>query len=961
MNQKSLKAYLVSHIKPLDFYEDFFGAGLIKWKPGWTNLFCPFHNPHWKEQKGKSPSFGVHIESGAFRCASAACGLHGQHVVNFYDQFHAYNFERTLRQLYHRWVQPVVSRKLVEQWHETLMDSPSVLRYITDKRGVGKKLIKRFQLGFDGDRITMPIYDRFGLIVDVRRYDFTGQFKSKIISYKKGEQGYGTARFFPIDNLMASKGRLILCEGEWDTMLAIERGYTAVTVTSGAGNLPKAGGPNDVLELFRGRPVRIIYDVNDVRSDGSASDAGQRGAQRVAEVLAPLAKSIKIVVLPIKKSGGDITDWFMHYGKSKGELDKLIDDTKEYSRTDQQPVTMAKEAPEATLVRLDQAADAQYYYQPIEMECLVSGKDLSPYLAPKKIKAVITDPKTGDKSEETYTIDTAQNKHMLQLINCATSKQQSALKDLVDLPTGENVKLETLETFNMEELRLIPSINLRDMEGTYTIRRAVYVGHGLESNRTYRMRGYTLPDPNSQSCVHVITKADPVQDTIENFKLTGDIRKRLADRFTVQDNVNEHIRSIAHWLSAKTGIRDRADLHIAIDLAFHSPMTFQFNGEEITKGWIELLVIGDTRCGKGKVAEGLSQYYRLGETVTGENCSFAGLIGGLQKTDEHWFVTWGKIPLNDKRLVIVDEASAIHQEEMGRFSRVRSEGIAEIIKIVTERTRARTRLIWLSNPRSGRPLNTYNHGVESVSELFGNTEDVARLDLAMTVATSEVSSRLINSPPAKHKDQDRFEASDFTNLILWAWSRKSEQIDFTPRSTQMILRQAVVMGRKYSPTIPLIQSENVRIKIAKLAAAVAARCFSTDETGERLIIKSHHVQFACDFMDELYSKPSMGYDVYSSTAITQGTLPDEHTIENVIRGLKRYAGDFVTGLMEHRSVSYDDIANFTGMDRFEAQSLVGKLVRMRCLSKEGNLYAKRPSFSALLQLMKKKMKEEEHA
>jgi hypothetical protein len=959
VNQKSLKAYLVSHIKPLDFYEDFFGAGLVKWKPGWTDVFCPFHNPQWKEQQGKSPSFGIHIESGAFRCASAACGLHGQHVVNFYDQFNAYSFEKTLRQLYHRWVQPVVSAKLIEEWHTTLMDSPSVLKYVTDKRGVPKPLVKRFRLGFDGDRITIPIYDKFGLAVDVRRYDFAKQFKAKIISYKKDDQGYGTARLFPIDNLMATKGRLVLCEGEWDTMLAIARGYTAITVTSGAGNWPKAGGPNDVLELFRGRPVRIIYDFNDVSSDGSASDAGQIGAQRVAEVLAPLAKSVKIVVLPIKKSGGDITDWFMHYGKSKAELDQLIDATPEYSRTDEVVKPTGTGEPEASFVRLDQAADAQYYYKPIEMECLVSGKDLSPYLAPKKIKATITDPKTGDKNEETYDIDTQQNKHMLELINCATGKQQSALREMVDLPGGEGVKLETLETFNMEELRLIPSINLRDMEGAYTIRRAVYIGHGLESNRTYKMRGYTLPDPSSQSCVHVITKADPVQDTVENFKLTDEIKKRLTEKFNPGDDVKEHMHSIVDWLSRHhTHIRMRPDLHIAIDLVFHSPMTFNFNGEEVTKGWLELLVIGDTRCGKGYVAERLSKFYRLGETVTGENCSFSGLIGGLQKNDEHWFVTWGKIPLNDKRLVIIDEASAIKQEEMGRFSRVRSEGIAEIIKIITERTRARTRLIWLSNPRSGKPLNTYNHGVEAVSELFGNTEDVARLDLAVTVATSEVPSRVINSPPIKSTDGERYTQSDFTNLILWAWSRKAEQVEFTPRATQMILKEAVVMGRKYSPTVPLIQAENVRIKIAKVAAATAARCFSCDETGEKLIVKSQHVQFACDFINQVYSKESMGYDVYSSTAINQGTLPDEHTIENTIRGLKRYAEDFVSGLMERRTINYDDIADFTGMDRFEAQSLVGKLVRMRCLSKEGHLYTKRPSFSTLLQSMQKRMKEE---
>lgn len=955
MNQKALKALLVERIKPAEFYADFFGPN-VQLTAGWTNLFCPFHNPLWKEQQGKSPSFGVH-ESGAFRCASASCGAHGQSVVNFYDQFHKLPFEKTLRKLYHRWIQPLVSEKKIEKWHAMLLDTPSVMKYITEKRGISIKTIKRFQLGFDGDRITTPIRDRFGLVVDVRRYDFTGKAPVKILSYKKG---YGTSRLFPIDNLISTKGRLILCEGEWDTLVAIDRGYRALTVTSGAGGWPKLNGPNDVTAMFKGRTVRIIYDVNDVNSIGQLTDAGQIGAKKVADILAPLARSVKIVKLPLKKSGADISDWFIHYGRTKAALDELISQTPEYSRSEH-VASAETQTTELIKVRLDQAADAQYYYKPIEMECLVSGKDLSPYLAPKKIKVTVIDPETGDRSEENHVIECVKNKDILKLISCSTAKQESALIDHLGLDKSSTHKIDVVETFNMEELQLIPAIDLKSMEGAYTIRRAVYIGHGLESNRTYNMKAYTLPDPDNQSCVHVITEATPVQDTVENFKLTPEIKDRLSQRFTPKGEVHEHLESIARWLSRHiTKIKGRPDLHIAVDLVFHSPLRFSFNGEEINKGWLELLVIGDTRCGKGQVAERMSAFYKLGETVTGENCSFAGLIGGLQKKDDHWFVTWGKIPINDKRLVIIDEASAIHTDDMGKFSRVRSEGIAEIIKIITERTRARTRLIWLSNARSGRPLNTYNHGVEAIAELFHNTEDVARLDLALTVATAEVESKYINAPEVKSNEKARRaeDDEDFKNLVLWAWSRKADQIEFTPRATQLVLEQSIIMGREYASTIPLIQSENVRVKIARVAAAIAARCFSCDELGEKLIIKSHHVRAACDFMRSIYSKPSMGYDVYSSTTINRGTLPDENVVERSIRGLKRYAEDFVDGMMERRTFDYSDIADFTGMDRFEAQSLVGKLVRLRCLSKEGLMYTKRPAFSALLQALQNKFKEE---
>ncbi len=942
INLRAMKAHIIKRVSARAFYDDFF-AGLVKWGPGWTDLFCPFHNPQWREQRGKSPSFSIHVESGAFQCHGAGCGLHGQSIVNFYDQFYGLPFDKTLRKLYRRWVQPTIPQKLVDEWHAQLIDSPSVLKYITDARGLSKNTIKRFQLGFDGSRITIPIYDRFGMAVDIRRYDFTKTMKVKICSYK---DGYGGGRLFPIDNLLAYKGgRVLLCEGEWDAMLAIDRGYRAITVTSGAGSWPD--DPEAGTDLFKDKPVRIVFDVNDIRSDGSLSDAGQIAAQKIAGILAPVARSVKVVKLPIKKAGGDITDWFMKFGKTKADLDAVIDGAPVFSRNS--VATGPVGHGDLPRIRLDEAADSRYYFKPVAMDCLISGKDLSPYLAPKKVKVTTTDPETGDESSETMDVDTKANKNILSLINCPNSKVNGTLAEIFDVPR-EGSSFETMETFNMEELRIIPAIDLRDFEGMYTIRRAVYVGHGLESNRTYRMEGYTLPDPDRQSCVHVITGATPVQDTVENFKLTDEVLARLREKFVPTGDVDEHMKSVTSWLARHvTKIKMRPDLHIAVDLVFHSVLTFNFNGEEVNKGWLELLVIGDTRCGKGYVAERLSRFYKLGETVTGENCSFAGLIGGLQKNNDHWFVTWGKIPLADKRLVIVDEASAIDLTDMGKFSRVRSEGIAEIIKIVTERTRARTRLIWLSNPRSGRPINTYNNGVEAISELFGNTEDVARLDFALTVAASEVPSRVINTPPAELADGDRFEQSDFTNLVLWAWSRKPDQIEFTKRATQMILECAIRMGKKFSAAIPLIQAENVRIKLAKLAAATAARCFSSDESGEKLIVKSHHVQFAHDFLLGIYAKPSMGYDMFSSTSINRDNIANDEAVVRTIHSLKKYALDFVDGMLAHASISHTDISDFTGVDRFEAQNIIGKLVRLRCLAKRDEFtYTKQPGFVQLL-------------
>jgi hypothetical protein len=101
-------------------------------------------------------------------------------------------------------------------------------------------------------------------------------------------------------------------------------------------------------------------------------------------------------------------------------------------------------------------------------------------------------------------------------------------------------------------------------------------------------------------------------------------------------------------------------------------------------------------------------------------------------------------------------------------------------------------------------------------------------------------------------------------LILWAWSRKPEDIVFEDEAVKLILKNAIAMGNAYSARIPLIEGANQRIKIAKLSVATAARVFSTDETGEKIIVKPEHVQFAVDFINGIYRKPSLNYRGFSA-------------------------------------------------------------------------------------------------
>lgn len=391
-----------------------------------------------------------------------------------------------------------------------------------------------------------------------------------------------------------------------------------------------------------------------------------------------------------------------------------------------------------------------------------------------------------------------------------------------------------------------------------------------------------------------------------------------------------------------TKIYMRRDLLTAMDLVFHSALQFYFKGDLVQRGWVEGLVVGDTRCGKSESITRMVRHYRVGEIVTGENATFAGLIGGMQQTQKTWSITWGKYPLNDRRALVIDELSGLPQEAIARMSGVRSSGVAEIIKIQTERTLARVRALWLSNPRGKRPIAAFNSGIEAIMDLIGQPEDVARFDFAMTVATGEVPLEVYNRMEQERVEQ-RYHSDICNRLLYWAWSRKPNQIVFSRETEQACMTAATKLSKKYVP--PLVEGAEQRIKIARLAVAAAARVFSTDETREHVIVKPEHVEFVEQFLDEIYSKPSMAFDVHSRTKIADKEIADEHEVQE---RFEKLPPDVRSLLGDSQAFTVLDIGDYIGGTREQAQELASFLVRKRCIRKGKFGYYKTPAFIQFL-------------
>lgn len=927
--RRDLKALLLEKVNPVQVYEDILGG----YESG-QNVLCPFHSD-------SNPSASVREKDGAFYCHS--CGKKFSSFVGFFEAYYKIPYQTAMHRLHHRYIAPVVPLRRVYGWHKELWKRKKVIEYIEDKRGISETTIKFFKLGWNGERITIPIFNEYGTCLNVRLYH--PRRTPKIISFRKG---YGSARLFPIEKWREDEQETILVEGEWDAILAWQMGYNVLTSTGGANSWTP-----QFSKLLKGKDVVIFYD---------ADKAGREGAKRVGKSISGVGKTVSIVSEKprgVRETSKDLSDYVVKDGINTQSISTHLRHSEHVGGVNGSK-RVESETEETIEVKIHDASKSSIFYRPIRTTAHVAGKRLTPYLPPKKVRIKCRMdrgklcqtchmlPHKGVRSFDFKATDS----RVLGLIDSSDFSIKRVARDIARIPPGCTTTVETLSTFNIEEITVIPPID--EAGGHYTARLAYYIGHGLPSNRSYSFEGYTIPHPKDQSATHIFTEAIPAQSSLETYIAKPGILERLRRFNPGSGRIITRLKDIEEYLSSSvTRIINRRSMHLAIDLVFHSPIRFVFNGELVKKGWLEVAVIGDTRCGKGYVATELVRFYGLGEIATAENCSFAGLVGGIMKSGNNMSITWGLIPRNTGRLVIIDETSGLSTSDIARMTRVRSEGIAEIYKIQSEATQARTRIVWLSNARTGRPVNTYAYGVETVPELFGKSEDVSKLDYALVVSSGEVKAEVINAyrHPSKDEEEVPYEREDFRNLIMWIWTRTEDQIFFTPEATELILTSAMHLGRKYHPSIPLIQIEDVRIKLAKLSAAIAGRIFSADKSGTSLLITKECVEVALSFLSSIYDRQPTSYLNYSENQYAATTIPNEAAVTRLLYEAGKYRASLVQGLLDTKTLGITDVADFMNCDKFVAKELIGELVRARCLQKEYSFYVKRPAFINLLRGM----------
>lgn len=895
-----------------------------------VKVLCPFH-------EDKHPTCSVSTESGEFNCF--ACGKHGDflaflsQVLDKPRQF----IQIYLQQRYDIGDEASVDPDLVERYHSRIWEAGPLLAALR-ARGISDETIRTRRLGENAGRITIPIANKAGRYVNIKSYlpGAVGTAKMKNL------KGRGKPRLYPVDQLRFD--RIAVCGGEIKGLAAAEvlnpHGIGALSTTVGESNWDVS-----FTEALSGKEqVWIIDDID---------AAGIAGANMKARNLYSAVQWVGVVVLPLdpeKWPKGGVDDFIC---QEKGDLPALLEATPQWSPSIHRKLDDS-EAP--TKVSLFDAYGAEYTEKKISVHGVVAALAEETYVIPAKVSVEC------DRNQEFCGLCRvyAENKDIydihpedpanLGMLDASRFALRDACMQALGVPRQcPSFEHKVVEHRQADEIRVSPQLEMLSRSVDRTMQRMICMRKGLQLNENYSFIGRQYPHPRDQSATVLVSDYEATGDALTSFDLQepGRLEKFRPKEWTV-DSLRDKLDAIYADLEYNvTYIRQRRPLHALMDLVWHSSL-FMTLDDRVEKAYVEALVVGDSAQGKSETAKRLLDHYGTGTKVECKNATVAGLLGGLQQINGRWFVAWGLIPTHDKRLVILEELKGAPVELISKLTDMRSSGIAEIPKIEKRRAMARTRLLALSNPRSERQMSAYAFGLEAVQELIGAPEDVRRFDTCMILSKEDVSEEIINQPrDSWPKVAHEYDSTSCKDLILWAWTRSEKQVRFEREAELLVLKCASAMCKTFTSNVPIVDIASMRLKLARLAVAIANRTFSTSDDYETLVVRSCHVEWVNSYLTDMYSSPTFGYLDYTKAVMANSHMADADVIRKTIRNVM-HAKEFCENLLNTTKFDHQDLQDWAGTDRVEAAALMSLLHRKRAVSRDRHYYVKNPGLIVLL-------------
>lgn len=903
---------------------------------------CPAH-------EDSKASATMNVEKRLWKCHAAGCGVSGD-IITFMALALKTQRAAIVADLSTRYssrtAEKTVSPEYIERAHSQIWSAGPLLQALR-KRGVSDAVIRGRKLGFDSGRITIPIYDKHKSCVNVRKYLPGAPGPEKM----RNLRGHGAIRLYPLDQL--EYDRVVITGGEMKAIVASEHlnplGWGCITCTAGEGNWEPGFTP-----LFKDKIVCVIMDVD---------EPGVSAANKIAAQVRTVSRFMTSLVLPLdrdKYPHGDINDYFGEENGTGAKLVAMIDALTEWAL----PYTVVIDEKEPSFFTLPETLRAESVGRKVKTRGAVQVMEETPYFVAKTVACecnrdqvfcalcpVYARPE-GDKIVE-LTISPL-SPAILEMVNAGKQAQHISIRDGLRMPACKAVTFHVKDHYRVQQVHVTPALQLSSADTDSIVVPVTAITDCMDVGVSYDMVGRMLAHPRTQQAVLLCSESTAAEDALQSYcpepgeaALLSAFRPKAWTVEAISEKLDEIYCDLENNV---TRVFMRQDLHLIIDLAYHSVLCFNFDGVDVN-GWAQVLVVGDSAQGKTETTKRMMEHYGLGQKIECKNASAAGLIGGLAQYGAKWLVTRGMIPRSDRQLVVLEELKGLSTEIIAKMTDMRSTGVAEIEKIEKRRMFARTRIIAISNPRADKPVASHSYGVEAIRELIGGPEDVRRFDAALVISTTQVPPEVMNRLAASRPTIPHTHKTDACRrCVLWAWTRRPEQVTFEPEAISAVLQAANNMCSKYVDDLPLVDRGSMRHKLARLSVALACRTFSTTGDPMIVLVREAHVKYVAQALDRWYSDPVFGYAAYSDAVRLVCDMVDVDDVRKKILATP-FPLDLVLGLSQREDIDPRDVADLSSLDRDGAQVLVSFLVRKRAIARVGRHYRKNPEFIKLLKVM----------
>ena len=884
-----------------------------------TAVCCPF--PHRTESgleyTETRPSAHINLDRGLFHCKVCDKGLS---ETSFIAELFGCSYESAIKI-----AKMFTSKEDKYTWDKSTQLTDHI-KELCLSLGISEKVIEELDIRTElGDEIAFPVF-MYNKLVDVRSYrphDRANKIRSKV--------GTTSGLIIPFDLWIDTPKNkwTILCAGEKDMAVTRSQGFNAITLTGGEKALPK------LLSVFKNRKVAICYD-ND--------ETGIAGARALASYLFKVAAEVRVVTSFHKtctEHGEDLTDYFTKYKKTKEDLQKCIIETPSFTLEEAKEEQLKRKP----LITLLEASKPQYINRVVQSNVQVVATFEKAMPVPTTIYAKKIN-SSGDLKynqmavgeERTWELSENTCQDVLKLIdnNFSEAQIRDNIRELLGISKQErDIKVEkptkdTVYECNVTDLFEATSRDIATIEFT-----AYVLKKRLESGKKYLITYKLVPHPyKGQQLTMIILDVEEACDSVSNFHITEEVKKNLNKFKNLEGTCKEKLNTLAEMAKAYIGYDGYNTLIQAIDLSFHTVLEFNFGAFKNVRGYLDTLIVAESRVGKSSTAEALQKLYGLGAftSLAGNSATIPGIIGGSTKVNGNYQTRAGLIPMNHRGLVIFEELAKCNTNLVKELTDIRSSNQVRIARVSGTLTLpALVRMITLTNVKNTtnkiKPINSYPNGVDILVELIGSPEDIARYDLMLVLG--EQGNRTIDP---FWEPINPFEPEAYQTRIRWIWSRTADQVIIDKEIGHYILEKCNELNQEYDSHIKIFGTEAWK-KVTRLAIAIAGYTVSTDETYEKIIITKEHVDTAIDYLISCYDNSTFKLKEYVTTERLYNTIDDDGV--KLLQELYNQNPSIMIQLEKLNSTNKQNLMAATGLDSEMYNKFMQRLTQGLFITYEG--------------------------